>query len=836
MAGSVLGLITFAGALLVILLVAITGWATHRAWGPAPGGQREDEVYAWFAALAAGVLVVSWLGFTLVQAGRFSLPSLLLLLALYAVATLWWASRRAHAATRLKYDRSLLPALVLSLVAAVAIAGPFEWILGGRDPGIYISGGALIAQTGSALEEDGLAAAIPDSAAPSFFGKWDTDSYWRLGGFPFSDDSRRAVVAQFFHLFTTWTALLYTIGGVQLSLWATPLFGLLGALAAYVAGRVLLGSTAAILGALLLSLNVSQVWYSRYPTAEALSQFLFLSGVAFFALFVRSRHRYWGALAGIALGQLYLARVDMLLVPAVVVLVLGWEAWKGRLGREYLPFGAFHLVLLVQATVYALGPTIQYTRLAIGAPFESPTFITWAVLGLSGTSVITAASFAARKSLAVSILSTRRVLWLAALSIVVAALYAYFVRPGWLLPDLVPTAHLVSDYDGENLVRLGWYVSPLGVALGIVGYIRGLFRRLSVATAVFFLIAGAYTAVYTTRAMITPDHFWAIRRYVPVTVPCLLMLSGYAITELGRTRVWRVRGDLLAAGLYLVLLAFSLYSLRPVWPFVEMAGVTQQVEALSAAVDKDAVVLFEDADTGNYASVPLRYLYGHRDVFVLQPASIDHAQVREVIEGWWSLGRTVLFLASGTTMTLLPDNYSFEPLGSERIRFAQYEHRFDRLPTATEIVDLPMQLYRVGRPGDGASTPEQVDVGGLDYPYLRSGFYPTVEIADGTTMRWTKETAVLVLKGSQPEAIVLRLASGRIDDSETAEVTVFVDDLKAGRLEVKAGFHEYRLAVPASLEDDDGRLDVRLQSSVWELNKVKLGIQVDWVAFEGGAH
>ena len=60
--------------------------------------------------------------------------------------------------------------VLLLLVSAVAIARPFEWTLGGRDPGIYISGGALIAQSGSALEADPVAAEISDDAAPSFFG------------------------------------------------------------------------------------------------------------------------------------------------------------------------------------------------------------------------------------------------------------------------------------------------------------------------------------------------------------------------------------------------------------------------------------------------------------------------------------------------------------------------------------------------------------------------------------------------------------------------------------------------------------------------------------------
>nr|MDA8218891.1 hypothetical protein [Dehalococcoidales bacterium] len=86
-----------------------------------------------------------------------------------------------------------------------------------------------------------------------------------------------------------------------------------------------------------------------------------------------------------------------------------------------------------------------------------------------------------------------------------------------------------------------------------------------------------------------------------------------------------------------------------------------------------------------------------------------------------------------------------------------------------------------------------------------------------------------------PTEIALRLASGRFDQTETVPLTVFVNDQEVGQVDVRYDFHTYTLSLPEALSHGSGAFAVRLESGTWELNKVQLGVQVDWIALSDGA-
>ena len=821
------------GALAAVLLVLAVGYAAYRGWGPAQPARSSEPVVIAFTIISCGILAISWLGFTLVQLGHFSLPLLIGLSALCIGISVVQARRRRVAAVGPTWDRSLLPMLVVAIVAAVAIARPFEYVLGARDPGVYANAGVLIAQTGTTLQEDPLAAQIPDDAAPSFFEPFTTGGFQRLPGFQFVDADRSVVVPQFFHLLPTWIGVLYSLGGLPLSLWATPLFGLLAVLAVYVAGRLLLGGAAGLLGALLLALNVSQVWYARYPTAETMTQYLLFAGLAFFALFIRHRASFWGVLAAVALGELYFARVDMFFVPLALAAFLIWEWWNRRLEKRYVSVAGVHLALLAQAGAYALGPALAYTRHAYAGAF-SASGLGFATLGLlSGGFVVTAGVTPLGSRLA-GLGRRRQTLWTVAAVVVLAVAYAYLVRPAWQLPDLVPTAARAGNFDAENLVRIGWYVSPLGVMLGTAGYVLGLLRGPRRETVLLFLVVGGYTALYVSKALINPDHFWMIRRFVPVTIPGLLLFAGYAIAQLaGVARRWR-GGLVLAAGIWTLLALYSLNNLAPLWPHLEMEGVASQLAHLDEALPEGAIVVFEDPAVGNALSVPLRYLHG-RDVFVLQPNAVDQTAVQRVVRQWWEQGRQVVFLASGTAMALSPDAYSFVPLGSAELRFPVFERSLWHLPRSQETSVMPVDIYRL-EPATLSRTVARIEVGRQDYAYLRGGFFAPGVLPDGTPVRWTGPVATLSLPvGGGVSALAIRARADRPAQLGPVPLTVYANDTKLGTVLVTGELTVFRFDLPASLADNGHQLVVRLESKTWrpsdfgEADTRQLGVQVNWV-------
>src|SRR5262249_45369868 len=111
-------------------------------------------------------------------------------------------------------------------------------------------------------------------------------------------------------------------------------------------GRRLAGPWVGLLGALFLALNGVEVWFSRYSTSEACAQFLCFAALYGFAVMTGDRgqgttesrtpisQRWFGGLiAGLAAGQLALARIDffvlvlpLLLYLAYTVLTRRWSA------------------------------------------------------------------------------------------------------------------------------------------------------------------------------------------------------------------------------------------------------------------------------------------------------------------------------------------------------------------------------------------------------------------------------------------------------------------------------------------------------------------------------
>ena len=129
--------------------------------------------------------------------------------------------------------------------------------------------------------------------------------------------------------------------------------------------------------------------------------------------------------------------------------------------------------------------------------------------------------------------------WIAALLVIVLALYAYLVRPH--LGQVLSYAYWygggqLPDVDRENLVRLGWYLSPLGVALGVLGTAWMLVKEANRRTA-FLLGAGLFfSLLYLWRIQANPHQIYAMRRYVPVVLPFFVVAATYLIYRLSTLR------------------------------------------------------------------------------------------------------------------------------------------------------------------------------------------------------------------------------------------------------------------------------------------------------------
>ena len=153
---------------------------------------------------------------------------------------------------------------------------PAEYIVGGRDPGVYMNEGIQIAQRGTLVIEDPVLASVPLEFRGLFFTNRHRPSSgifaMRFMEFNVHDLDTGLVVGQFPHLYPLWVAIGYGVNGLSGARQAVVVLAVLGVVAVYFCGAWVLGRFAAAVGALLLMLNVAEVWFSRYPNAELLVQ------------------------------------------------------------------------------------------------------------------------------------------------------------------------------------------------------------------------------------------------------------------------------------------------------------------------------------------------------------------------------------------------------------------------------------------------------------------------------------------------------------------------------------------------------------------------------------
>lgn len=617
-----------------------------------------------------------------------------------------WAGR-VHATSQ----RELIVVVAILLTGGVLFARPAEFILGGADAGVYINLGANTAKTGALLIGDALTAGLPTTARPGFLRTQpppqETD-YLRFPGFYLSETQPGELIPQFYPLHTLWLAVGYALGGVPLELLLTPIWAVLGLWAIYLFARAVFSWQFAAVATLLVAVTPLQLYFSRYPTAEPMTQYFTWTGLWCFTNFVTYRRPrpLWGLGAGLALGQVFLVRIDalpMLILPAMWLLWLfvgrGWR-------RDEWPFWISYTALLLLAVFHGFWFSAPYTLntyRAVGALALRgwPIFIVLLVLAIGA--VIVVRRFLPRllhhPARAVQIWRGRILL---AAGLALLAIYAYFLRPLWgtgLIGEYWYGGGAVPDSNHENLVRLGWYLTPLGIGLATLGGMILLlwsdWRKLWP----WLLVGGAFTFLYIYDILNNPFQIYAMRRYVPVVTPTLVIAAVGWLAWL-----WtRPRRQFVLRGAALILggvwLAGMLANSRLIVSNVEYAGVTRQVEALAGQFPANAVLLFVDpapVGLGVVVGTPLHFLHD-LPAYDLQEEQLTTAVLAEQIAQWQRAGYAPYIIRTPGAALPLPDTM-VRPAGAFQITFPQLEQSYFHPPGFVQSLDLAMEIYAVAPP------------------------------------------------------------------------------------------------------------------------------------------
>ena len=813
-------------ALIVLLIAYLPGALIFRL--PLAERSRRAALSAEervFWAVAISVALSSIVAFALAATGRFQLERLILVNGGISLTIgLLWRLKLRFGGEAPQPNRTAGAPLALLLLAAgiFFFVPPAEYVNGGRDPAVYFNSGIQISQHGSLLIDDPLVRSVPPQHRELFFRQEPPDATFdssRFLGFFVLDQDAGTVVGQFPHLYPVWIAIAYETYGLTGARYVHGLWGVLGVLAVYLTGAALFGRRAAFAGAALLAVNVAQVWFARYFCVEMIFQALVFAGVLAYIRAHVDGDRFFAPIAGILIGL-----TPFLHITGVVAIgALGLAALLGRYGSQRF-LASFALPLVVAtglAAAYYLTVLATYTPLWYFGRLRPEH-----VVVIAGALAVVALAFAAGRPMFAA--RVRR--WLpplATAALWILAAYALFIRVKGGLPATRDPAALYP----EGLYSYTfYYLQPLGLAAALAGW-AVISRRRFWPSWGFLAVAAAFAVVVFYDPHITPDHFWAGRRYVSVILPASLLLIGAAAFTPAPLPDWPrlawTRGPAaarlrLAAGVVLVAALGWQYlqATRPILRHVEHAGVISTVEQLAGRFTPDDLLLFGNrgvTDAQAFA-LPLAYVYG-RNVLSLREWEPDPKLLRQFLD--WARTRYARVFFIGGATALHTSRTGAALVSREQTRIPHYDRTLNAYPNGAVNWEFNYGIYDllVDPPPPG---PFDLDVGGDDDLQVL-GMHPRTLDERGVTYRWTTARSIVWVVGTLPETreITLHMSNGgRPEAAGVAEVRITLNDEPLGSITVPDDrFRPYAITIPPELAQavaaGEGAAELRIETVPW---------------------
>jgi hypothetical protein len=833
------------------LLATLQLWAKRR---PSSAEGPIDWPLAVFLAVVSVTIFAGWLSVILASFNLFS--AWLVALALLLVAVLiFWKNRPIRLRSFTAATRYEIALGVLLLGSAVVYFRPHEYVLGGSDAGTYMNIAATAARTGQFVAHDEWSAFLrtaPEVTLREQPAHYLT-RYLQFVGYYLDDADPSRVIPQFFPFHPLLLALGVSLGGVPGGLLVTPLWGVLSLAAVYFVTRKLFGAPIALLAATLLALTPTHIYFARYPTTEPLTLLLIFSALLGFQMLWDDRAASigWGVFGGAALGAALLTRIDLPVVLIIFVVALSVVRVRGRWSRGWTCFALTLAVFVVHLFLDVLLINWPYFWNSYGALrglINSPTLIIAGALGVIGAIGLSVIAWRwrdrlTRRSLG-SITLSPLVRWGLAVGVIALSAYAYFARP------LLEPIQMVTSWpgnvqypilDSQNWVRIGWYITPLGLALATLGLVQ-IVRRESLRRLSVFLAVGVLTIIqYVYNIFNTPYHIYAMRRYVPIVLPMLMIYASVALAAVWRARRW---SRWVAGGLTVILMAGLIYQSRFVLPIREFEGAVDQLTALNARLLPNSIVVISEPSESALADnfgVPLRFMFNH-DVATIRT---DDAATGEFLDRLLARAaaeqRPVQLIAANPIAPAVRSSLHLQSRDVFEIRLHALLGTFYDYPSVDQPAYYGWEIYDVIGPRAAltATLPLTIDVGTLDAMYIRSGFYGKEVLPDGASARWTQADASvdLPVAVAGPLTLTVRALTFRPAIVPAAPVSVWLDDQLIGEFTPGEAWRTFSFNGAARPVNDTSTL--RFKSTTFNPQQLQLnadnrdlGFMVDQVSLQ----
>ena len=680
-------------------------------------------------------------------------------------------------------------------------------MLGGRDPGVYMSEGIQIAQRRALVTVDPVAAGVPAETRDLFFPNYGDESFYsvRYMGFHLRDPETGTVSGQFPQGYPVWIAIAYGLDGITGTRQVIAWWAIFGVVAVYFIANRLIGPVAAAAAAGLLCIHVIQTWYARYPNSEIVTQALLFAALLAHSYAHEDEDRFFGPIAASLLGLALFTRLPVIVAVGTAVaasLLANVNGHRPRMGF-LVTLGAW----LAAAAVYYTTQLRPYFSRPIGYIQSLETIhlvpLVAAMLAVAGL------LWAVRTPRIAALVRV----WLPRFLIAVVSIGAIyglvFREPGGRL----------APHDAYALrVFADLYFTRTALILAVIGYALVVWRSFWRAPALILTVT-VLAVFFFYKMRIWPENFWLARRFLTEILPGALIFAAAAMFA----PLWltRSRPAFAAIGVLASLFLGQQYlsASQPIRTHIEYAGIIPRLEQLAAMFGDDDLVIVEAraASDVHVLALPLSYIYA-RNVLVLYDSRPDKASVRTFLTWAHEKYGDVYFIAGGGTDLLSPGVRSLV-VATERYQVPEYEKTtYDVYPRRSVMKPFDFTIYRLVELGSGVA-PQSLDIGGTDDLNLLD-FHPKERLGGGNlTFRWSQDASYLVMR-VQPESrqLTLTLNGGRPRGVAPAHVTVYLDGEQLGTAEPSNEFREYVFPIPEPLASRTASADgaqIRIQSTTW---------------------
>jgi len=689
-----------------------SGLDTSRLQRSSEGLPLLDLLETAYLGILAGLTSAAWLAILLAEFGAFHAVAPLLFGGVVAVLVVRRLVRRTAS---LVAPLDLAGAVALVAVGTVLYFPADEWIFGAWDSGVYVNTGANIARTGGiplrstqlALLPAPLRDALitnpalpgPPSRLPLFYNvAYQLRLHWPLT----LSTTPNVADPQGFHLYPSVLALGFAIGGIRTELVLTPVIAVLAVCGFYLLARRLCGSAVGFLAAFMYAISPAEVWFARYPAAEILVEFLLFGGFLAFVAMLDTSDPTLGFLAGLSIGEIHLTKIEEIPLVALVGLYALILVYRRSMRRAQVVFLATYAVLVVHATIHAalFSSFYSYVNLsAVARPLFGHLTLLVAVLLIALGTAFAADRLFPLENIGRFVVGDGRgrVIYQLGVAVIVPLLaaYAFYVRPlgSDLATSATATMATLERIDNlQSFLRLGWYISPLALLLGTVGWVFLLTQQLTRRSALFLGLVLFETLFFLYDLRVTPWHYWAARRWIAYAIPGFFLATAYVLTQFATVK----RGQWLYALLPLccgLAIIFSLLgSDRPLFGYVEYRGAVAQTEALVNQIPPGSITIFPDGDSGRRLTTPLQLIYG-RTSLVFPPAA--RAAIQASAAGWLAEGKPVYWVATAGLATPESLGFSARIVGHQRISVPEKRVTVDTPPGADGLFQQDLIIWRL---------------------------------------------------------------------------------------------------------------------------------------------